>query len=143
MEFPKIFDGCCHWRAERARLITPSVPGLPIDFSFDLMSGELSEEAVNKDDSEEKQNEKVESERHKRLIKLKFDRRPSAALAAWAKEPEEVERETEPDIDESASEATVVDTSEMSEEDAAKAIACHQRELPEGVAILEHAHAGA
>jgi hypothetical protein len=100
-----------------------AVPGLLMEdagISFDLSSLELSE--PSDDEGEEAEEEEDESERHKRLKKLKFDRRPSAALAAWANVPVEEEQETEPDTD-AASETSHVLTIGMSEEEAAEAIA--------------------
>ncbi len=72
---------------------------------------------------DEGEGEGPESERQKRLKKLKFDRRPSAALKAWANDPSKDEAEKEPEPETSAEEPEPVDTEGMSEEEAAEAIA--------------------
>ncbi len=99
-----------------------AVPGSSLDdesFSFDLSALELNESSD--EEEQEADEEEGDSERLKSLKKIKFDRRPSAALAAWAKKPEDKQ---EPDVDTNeAPQATSVDTSGMSEEEAAEAIA--------------------
>ena len=96
----------------------------PEGFSFDLSSGEIDEGEAIEDQAEDEEEDKGdETERLKRLKKLKFDRRPSAALAAWAKAAEREEQPAAPKTNDAAPDPIEIDTSGMSEEEAADAIA--------------------
>ena len=83
---------------------------------------ELSEvPQLSPSEDEEEEEKAPETEREKQLKKLKFDRRPSAALKAWATDPSQDEAPEEPEAP--AEEPEPVDTEGMSEEEAAEAIA--------------------
>ena len=107
----------------RATSLSPSIQGLSEGFEWPEPPAEFLEDAVVEEADDEAEDEGEETERLKRLKKQKFDRRPSAALAAWAKAAEREEQPAAPETNDAALAPIEIDTSEMSEEEAADAIA--------------------
>ena len=77
---------------------------------IELSGGIFGEPGGSEAEGDDEKSKGPESERQKKLKKLKFDRRPSAALAAWAHDPSQDEEEAEPEPEEPAAEPEPVDT---------------------------------
>ena len=102
-------------RSAKVINLSPALEGEMLELPVGIEAAEL----IPADDEGEE--EGPETERLKKLKKLKFDRRPSAVLNAWANDPSEDEAEEEPKTP--AEQPAPVDTEGMSEEEAAEAIA--------------------